>query len=110
MTWLLLVIAIALEVTGTLTLRASDGFSRLWPSLLTIACYGGAFGLLSQVLRQGMPVGIAYGVWAASGVALVALLGWLVFDERLSVLSTVGIGVVIAGVLLVELGSRHPIA
>jgi small multidrug resistance pump len=109
-TWFLLVAAIALEVTGTLALRASEGFTRLGPSLLTVAGYVGAFALLAVVLKLGMPVGVAYGVWAASGVALVAVLGWVLFGERLSTTSALGIGVVMVGVLLVELGSHHPSA
>lgn len=110
MTWLLLLGAITLEVTGTLALRASDGFARLGPSLLTVAGYVGAFALLAVVLKRGMPVGVAYGVWAASGVALVAVLGWALFGDRLSTVSAVGVGVVMVGVLLVELGSHHPSA
>ena len=73
---------------------------------VSAVAYVVAFGLLSLVLRTGMPLGVAYGVWSASGVALTAVLSLLVFDEPLSLLMGVGIILVIAGVLCVELGSK----
>lgn len=105
MTWLMLAVAIVLEVTGTLSMRASEGFSRLGFTVLTAVAYLGAFALLSMVLKQGMPVGVAYGIWAGAGVALVALLGRLVFAEPLTVTMWVGFVLIIAGVWLVETGA-----
>ncbi|MGH3423409.1 MAG: DMT family transporter [Nocardioidaceae bacterium] len=104
---MLLVGAIASEVAGTLSLRASEGFSRLGFSLLSAAGYAVALVLLGLVLKQGMSVGVAYGIWAALGVALVAVLGHLVFGDALTVPMAAGLVLIIGGVLLVELGARH---
>ncbi len=107
MNWVMLALAIVLEVTGTLSMRASEGFTRLGFTLLTTAAYVGAFLLLGMVLKQGMPVGVAYGIWAGAGVALVALLGRVVFDEPLTAAMWVGFALIIAGVWLVETGAHH---
>lgn len=102
--WGWLGLAVVAEVTGTLSLRASEGFSRLLPSLVTVVGYGVAFWSLSQALSRGMALGIAYGVWAAVGVALVALIGALFLGESLTWVQVGGIGLVIGGVLALELG------
>jgi small multidrug resistance pump len=102
MKWAMLALAIVLEVTGTLAMRASEGFTRLGFTVLTVAGYLGAFTLLGLVLKQGLPVGVAYGVWAGAGVALVALLSRLVFGEPLTVVMWLGFLLIIAGVWLVE--------
>ncbi|MGH3367135.1 MAG: DMT family transporter [Nocardioidaceae bacterium] len=107
MTWLMLSLAIVLEVTGTLSLRASEGFTRIGFSLVTAAGYSGAFYLLSLVLKQGMPVGVAYGIWSAVGVALVAVLGRVVFGDPLTLGMWVGFVLIIGGVLLVETGVQN---
>jgi small multidrug resistance pump len=107
MRWAMLALAIVLEVTGTLSMRASEGFTRLGFTLLTVVGYLGAFTLLGMVLKQGLPVGVAYGIWAGAGVALVALLGRLVFGEPLTVLMWLGFLLIIAGVWLVE-RAAHP--
>lgn len=107
MPYLLLAAAIALEVTATINLRLSDGFSRLLPSVLTVVGYVGAFLLLSLVLKAGVPVGVAYGIWAAAGVALVAIVGAVFLGDGLTPVQIGGIGLVIAGVLALELGARH---
>lgn len=106
MKWVLLGLAIVLEVTGTLSMRASEGFSRLGFTLLTVAGYVGAFWCLATVLKQGMPVGVAYGIWAGVGVALVALFGKLVFGEPLTPVMWLGFLLIIAGVWLVESGRQ----
>lgn len=105
--YLWLALAIAAEVTGTLSLRASEGFSRLVPSLLVVLGYGVAFFSLSQALSRGLPIGIAYGIWAAAGVAVIAIVGALFLSEPLSWVQVGGIGLVIAGVLALELGGTH---
>jgi multidrug transporter EmrE-like cation transporter len=104
MTLLLLACAIAAEVIGTLALKAADGFTRLYPSLLVLVGYGAAFVLLSLVLKLGMPVGTAYAIWASLGVVLVAVAGHLIFDEVLTAKAVLGIGLIVAGVILVEVG------
>lgn len=102
--WLLLAGAILAEVAGTLTLRATVEHPAWTPAV--VVSYVLAFLLLGLTLRTGMPVGVVYGIWGASGVALVALLGTVLFDEMLSVGALIGIAVIIAGVALVETGSR----
>lgn len=79
-------------------------------SLVVVVAYVSAFGLFSMALRQGMPVGQAYGVWGASGVALVAILGTVIFDEALSPPAVAGILLILTGVALVETGSPSEVA
>jgi small multidrug resistance pump len=102
--WIWLVGAIAAEVTATLSLRFSVGFTRLIPSLVVVAAYGIAFYALSQALTRGMTLGVAYGLWSACGVALIALLGAAFLGEQLSWIQLGGIALVIGGVLALELG------
>lgn len=103
--WTMLGVAIVSEVVATLSLRAALDH-RAW-FVLVAAGYLVAFALLGAVLAAGMPVGVAYGIWAASGVALTAVLAALVFSDPLTLQIGLGIAAVIVGVLLVELGS-HP--
>ncbi|MBP2367511.1 DMT family transporter [Pseudonocardia parietis] len=107
MAYLLLAGAIVLEVMATINLRLSEGFTRLVPSVLVVIGYLGAFGLLSQVLAAGVPVGVAYGIWAAAGVALVAIIGAVLLGDTLTPVQFGGIALVVAGVLTLELGAAH---
>lgn len=108
MMWLVLAGAILVEVAATLGLRASDGFRRKVWLVPVIVGYVVSFSLLSWSLSLGMPVGIAYGVWSASGVALVAVLARFLFAEPLTWLMGLGIAFIIAGVLTIEvIGSVH---
>jgi small multidrug resistance pump len=102
--WLLLAAAILLEVAATLALRAAVD-QPAWYGLVVIG-YAGAFVALTFVLRLGVGVGVAYGIWAACGVALTAVLATIIFGDPLTVVMGVGIAVVIGGVLCVELGSQ----
>lgn len=103
--WTLLGTAIAMEVIGTLSLRASQD-SSLW--LITVVLgYLSAFVLLALTLREGMPVGVAYGIWAASGIALTAVLAAFLFGDSFTVAIGAGIALIIGGVLLVEFGSHR---
>lgn len=106
MAWVLLVLAIAAEVCGTLSLKASDGFSRLWPSLGVIAGYAVAFTLLAFALKT-LNVGPAYAIWSALGTMGAALGGWLIFHERLSLLTVAGIVIVIVGVIAITVGEAR---
>lgn len=101
--WLLLCGAILTEVAGSLGLKAAT--SEPWFYLLVVAGYVCAFALLGAVLRGGMKLGVAYGVWGASGVALTAVLSWAIFAEPLTWVMGLGIALIMAGVFLVELGS-----
>jgi small multidrug resistance pump len=100
----LLAVAIVLEVIATSMLKMSEGFTRLGPSLVVVAGYGLSIFALSQVLRLGVPVGVAYAIWAAFGIALVATIGVVFFREQLTWPMVAGLALVIAGVTLLELG------
>ncbi|MGH3940479.1 MAG: DMT family transporter [Pseudonocardiaceae bacterium] len=105
--WFWLTGAILAEVTGTIALRFSEGFSRVGPSIVVVLGYDVAFFALSQALSRGMPVGVAYGVWAALGVTLVALIGAAFLGESLTWIQVGGIILVISGVLALELGASR---
>jgi small multidrug resistance pump len=103
--WLLLVGAILCEVTGSLSLKGALEH----PALYVVVALGftSAFAFLAAVLRRGMPIGVAYGVWAALGVALTSVLSAALYDEPFTGLMAAGIVLVMGGVLLVEAGSQH---
>ena len=104
--WPPLLLAIAREVSATLSLRAAEGFTHpLW-LIVVVLGYTGSLWLLSVVLDRGMAVGVAYGIWSAIGVVLTAALGTVLFGELLGPVQIVGVGVIVVGVLLVELGSH----
>jgi len=102
--WALLLGAIGTEVAGTLSLRASQD-DRLWLVVVVIG-YTASFVLLSRVLRAGMPVGVAYGIWGALGTAITAVSAALLFGDPFTAPIVAGIGLIVAGVLLVEFGSH----
>jgi small multidrug resistance pump len=103
--WALLIAAIASEVTATLSLRASQDHSA-WLVVVVVG-YAASLVLLTLVLRAGMPVGVAYGVWGAMGTAGTAVLAAVIFDDPFTWPIVLGIGLIIAGVLLVEFGSQQ---
>ena len=102
--WALLIIAIVAEVIGTSALRASDGFSRLWPSVLVIAGYAVAFYFLSLTLKT-IPMGVSYAIWSGVGIVLISLVGWLVFDQTLDTPALAGMGLIVTGVLVINIFS-----
>ena len=104
MHWILLAIAILFETLGTTALKASDGFTRVWPSALVVLAYGASFWLLSIVLRS-VPVGVAYAIWSGVGIVLIALIGWVGFGQRLDWPAIVGLGLIIAGILVIQIFS-----
>ena len=106
--WAALAGAIIVEVIATLSLRASDGFrKRLW-IIPVVVCYAASFYLLWVSLSLGMPVGVAYGVWTACGVALVAVIARFLFAEPLTPVMGLGIALIVAGVITIELvGAAH---
>lgn len=103
--WLILSLAIVSEVIGTAALKASDGFTRLWPSLLVVLGYGTAFFCLSITLRS-IPIGVAYAIWSGLGVVLITAVGWLLFGQKLDAPALVGMALIVAGVLVMNLFSR----
>jgi len=104
--WLSLALAILAEVIGTSALKASEGFSRLLPSVVVIGGYGVAFYFLSLTLKQ-IPVGIAYAVWSGAGTVLITLIGVLVFRQKIDLAGVVGIALIVAGVLVLNLLSSN---
>ncbi len=105
MNWLYLVLAIVCEVVATSALKATEGFTRWQPSALVVAGYGLAFFFLSLTLRS-IPVGIAYAIWAGAGVVLVSIAGWLLYQQALDLAALLGIGLIVAGVLVINLFSK----
>lgn len=104
MIWVLLVLAIASEVTATLSLRASEGLRRRrWIPVIVVG-YLAAFTLLGTILAMGMPVGVAYGIWAAAGVAITAILGRVLFKDHFSAMMAAGVALIAVGVALIEFG------
>jgi small multidrug resistance pump len=105
MNWLYLAVAIILEVVATSALKASDGFTKLWPSLVVVLGYGAAFYTLSICLRS-MPVGVVYAVWSGVGVVLITLVGWLFFNQELDLPAFIGIALIAAGVIVLNFFSK----
>lgn len=105
MNWLYLALAIVLEVVATSALKASDGFTRLWPSVVVVVGYAAAFYLLALTLRS-MPVGVVYAIWSGVGVVLITLVGWLVFKQELDAPALLGIGLIASGVIVLNFFSK----
>lgn len=105
MTWLFLILAIVSEVAATLSLKAAVATPALY--VVVVGGYLASFVFLTLVLKRGMGLGVAYGIWGAIGVALTAILSSLVFGEAFTVVMGVGMLFIIGGVLLVEMGSHR---
>lgn len=101
MHWVLLAVGIGIEILATASLKLSDGFTRIGFAGLTLICFGVAFYVMSHVVRT-MPVGIAYSVWAGGGIAGVTLLGAIAFGQTLDGFAFLGIGLIVAGVLVLS--------
>jgi small multidrug resistance pump len=104
-TYLILGAAILLEVLGTTALKASEGFTRLVPGTVTAVAYMASFYLLSLALKT-LPMGIAYAVWSGVGIVLISTVGWVYYGQRLDLPAVIGLGLIVAGVLVVNLFSR----
>lgn len=105
MNFVFLIIAIVAEVVGTTALKASDGFSRALPSLVVVVGYGLAFYFLSLTLRT-IPVGVAYAIWSGLGIVLISAVAWIYFEQSLDLAAIVGIALIVAGVLIVNVFSQ----
>ncbi|MCT7656591.1 SMR family transporter [Oceanimonas sp. NS1] len=103
--YLLLALAIVAEVVATTALKASAGFTRLGPSLTVVAGYGLAFWLLGLVVKT-MPVGVAYAIWSGAGIVLVTLLAVLFYRQIPDFPAMLGMGLIIAGVAVIQLWSN----
>lgn len=104
MAYIALVIAILCEVVATSSLKAADGFTRLAPSAVVIVGYALSLYFLSVSLRA-IPVGAAYAVWSGLGTVAIAVLGWKIYGQSLDLAAVIGIGLIIAGVLVLNLMS-----
>lgn len=104
MEWLLLGLAIVAEVIATSALKASDGFSRLLPSLVVVGGYAVAFSALSFALKA-IPVGVAYAIWSGVGVVLISLVAWLLMGQQLDRAALGGMGLIVLGVAVIQLFS-----
>ncbi len=106
MAWLFLAIAIGAEIFATISLKYSEGFSKLAPTILIVIGYVIAFFMLGQALKT-MDVGIAYAIWAGLGTVIVAMIGIVLLGEPMSATKIVGITMVIVGVVMLNLGGAH---
>jgi multidrug transporter EmrE-like cation transporter len=105
MTYVYLLIAVAFETFGSACLQASQQFTRLWPSLGVLAGFGGAFWFFALVLKV-LPLGVTYALWSGIGMVLIAGSGWLIFGQKLDLAAILGIGLIIAGILVINLFSN----
>jgi len=105
MHWLYLGAAILFETIGTTALQASQQFSRFWPSVLVVVAYGTSFYLLAIVLRY-IPVGVAYAIWSGLGICFIAMIGYVIFGQRLDLPAVLGLGLIIAGIVVIQLFSN----
>ena len=103
--YLYLAFAIVAEVIGTTALKASDSFTRPIPSLVTVGCYALSFYLLTFSLRV-LPTGIAYAIWSAVGIVLISLISWFIYGQRLDLPAIAGLGLIVAGVAVINLFSK----
>lgn len=105
MIYLYLAIAIVFEVLGTTALKETNGFTRLWPSMLSVAFYACAFYFLSLPMRA-LPAGIVYALWSGLGIVLITAIGWFYLGQRLDAPALVGLALILSGVLVINLFSK----
>lgn len=103
--YLFLALAIMFEVAWAILLKYTENFTRLWPTVATLVTYLAALYFLNLTVRT-MPVGIAYAVWAGTGMVLIALLGVVVLKQQLDLPAIIGLTLIVAGVLVLNLGSK----
>ena len=103
--WLFLFVAIVSEVIATSALKSSEGFSRFWPSVIVVVGYGIAFYCLALTLRV-IPMGVVYAIWSGIGIVLITLVGWFLFDQKLDLPALLGIGLIAAGVVIMNVFSK----
>ncbi|NYE94043.1 multidrug transporter EmrE-like cation transporter [Psychromicrobium silvestre] len=106
MPYVFLILAIASEIVATSLLKGSDGFSKLWPSVGVVAGYAVSFYALSLALKE-IPVSTAYAIWSGVGTAVIAVIGFWLFKEPLSLAKIIGISLIVAGVVALNLEGSH---
>ncbi|MFM8537670.1 MAG: SMR family transporter [Planctomycetaceae bacterium] len=105
MPWIQLAVAIIAEVIGTTCLKLSAGLTRPLPTIGVAVAYGLSFWLLSRTLDT-IPVGVAYAIWSGAGVTLIAAIGWALLGQKLDIAAFVGMGLIVAGVVVLNIFSR----
>lgn len=103
-----LTLAVGAEVAATSMLRAADGFTRLIPSLVVVVGYCVSFWALSQVVRM-MPLGIAYAIWSGMGIVIVSVAAYFIYHQKLDLPAVIGMALIIAGVLVINLFSKSSV-
>ena len=103
--WALLFVAIVAEVIATSLLKSTDGFTRLWPSVIVAVCYETAFLLLSLSMRT-IPIGIVYSIWSGAGVSLVTLVAWCFLGQTLDLAGLAGVALIVGGVVVINVFSK----
>lgn len=103
--WTFLIIAILSEIVATSFLKASNGFTHLWPSVVAVLGYVVAFYFLSLTLKT-MPVGVAYALWSGIGIAFITLIAWVLFDQKLDLAALIGIVMIVSGVIVINVFSK----
>lgn len=103
--WIFLSVAIVSEVIATSALKASEAFSRLWPSTIVIVGYAAAFYFLSLTLKA-IPVGVAYAIWSGVDIVLIALIAWILYGQALDLPAIIGMSLIVAGVVVLNLFSK----
>ncbi len=105
MHWLYLAVAIVSEVVATSALKATEEFTRWFPTLLVVVGYASAFYFLTLTLRT-IPLGVTYAIWSGVGMALISLVGWIVYHQTLDAAAFVGISLIVAGVVVLNFFSK----
>ena len=105
MQWALLLVAILAEVTATSLLKSTEGFTRFWPSVVVVVCYETAFILLALSMKR-IPIGLVYAIWSGVGVALITLVAWVFFGQTLDAVGLLGLGLIVGGVVVINLFSK----
>lgn len=105
MTYIYLLAAIVAEVVATSALKAASGFTNLVPSIIVVVGYAAAFYFLSLTLRT-LPIGIAYAIWSGLGIVLISIAGWFVYKQALDAPALLGMGLIVAGVIVINVFSK----
>jgi small multidrug resistance pump len=100
-----LIVAVIFKTIGTTALQASQQFTKLGPSIIVVIAYAAAFYLLALTLKT-MPVGIMYAIWSGSGIVLIAVIGWVVFRQTLDWPAVLGMALILAGIVIIQMFSK----
>lgn len=106
--YIYLIVAVIFETAGTAFIKSSNEFTKLWPSLGVLICFAGAFYFLSLTLRH-FPVGVMYALWSGLGIVLITLIGLFIFKQSLDAAAYIGIGLIMAGVVVINLFSNSSV-